>query len=173
MRYASVILFLSITLHGISQLQWNTATRTGINRIGIGFDQSIGIDFGKNKNQTIALGAKWYGLDFVFAKETVGPVLDYRFNFNGGNQPKIQFSVGLSMALFIESQDSHQSRIAEFNLYNRGTIKKWWRIQPFYEIGIGMLSHTSFAFSPSYKSNYLNYSAALGIQFNFMKKRNE
>ena len=158
------LLFFGISAN--AQSSWNTATRVGYNRIGLGIDQTVGDSFGNRKEHTIALGAKWYWFDVVFAKETVGLTFDYRYNFRADEMP-MQFSLGFNCNGYRERLEVFKSRITELNFYNRGTFIKPNRFQPFYEIGVGGVFHSTGTLGPPAESFYFNYSISVGLNINF------
>ena len=162
MRSLILSYFLVIGVFSNAQSSWNTSTRVGYNRIGLGFDQTIGYSFGNKKEHTIALGAKWYWIDVVFAKETVGLTFDYRFNFRADEMP-MQFSLGFNCNGFWERFNNTGSRIADLSIYNRGTLQIGGRLEPFYEIGAGIVVHNSTTTAQNHKSSYFNYNVSIGL----------
>ena len=163
MRHLILAYLILHSVFTFSQSSWNTATRVGYNRIGLGFDQSVGYSFGDRKEHSLSLGAKWYWFDVVFAKETVGLTVDYRYKFRAVDMP-MQFSLGYNTSAYIEKFDDHRSRIAEISLYNRGTLIRFSKIQPFYELGVGAVIHRTSAFGPYITSSYYNFLLSFGVQ---------
>jgi len=140
-----------------------TSFRSGFNRIGLYFDQTLNLDF--NGHQCDA-GIRYYGPDFVFEKNTVGFSLGYNYNFSTSN---IYFGPGLSTAFFKENKTNSDLFLTELMINNKFGISAGERLSFFSQIGIGAVinKHTNYnsgAISIA-NTSYLNYEIVLGIKY--------
>lgn len=154
------LLFLNgIVLFG--QSRSGTSFRSGINRIGIYFDQSLNFEI---NNHELDAGLRFYGTDYVFEHDVVGLSLGYAYNFSSSN---VYFAPGISSTFFSENKSNSKLIVSELMMNNKLGVNLGQRWSLFTHIGIGAVfnRHNNFNIGSTSTTSYINYEIALGIKF--------
>ncbi len=156
-------LFLFISTISNSQTQIGTSFKTGFDRVGLYFDQTLNFDL--NDNQ-FDFGLRYYGPDFVFEKNIVGLSLGYTYNFYPKNS-RFYLGPGIAGSFFHENKTSTEFYLSNFIIHNRigYCLSPRWSV--FGSTGFGMVVDkiNSYITGESQTVGYFNYEITLGIKY--------
>ena len=144
-----------------SQTRMGTSLRSGYNRIGVYFDQTLNLDFSDHQ---VDAGIRFYGLDYVFEHNLIGMSIGYNYNFSAS---KFYLGPGISAAFFRENKSSSELYVSELMFNNKIGIHAGQRFSFFSQIGIGAVfnKHSNYNIGSTTNTIYVNYEVALGVKF--------
>ena len=156
-----ILITVTIFLHQLVflQVQIGSTFRSGFNRVGLYFDQTLNIEL--NSHQLDA-GVRFYGPDYVFETNAPGLSLGYQYNITSSN---FYFSPGLTASVFHENKNSAELLMADFLLIQKLGVFAGDRWSFFYQAGIGAVLNKYKTPVTASTLSYINYEFALGIKY--------
>ena len=163
---ALFILIISLTATGQSQM--GTSFKSGFNRIGLYFDQTLNFDI---DNHQVDFGIRYYGPDFVFERNNIGMSIGYGYNFYSKND-QFYFGPSFSGSFFRENKTSTEFYLSDFIVQNKIGWNMGLRWSLFSNIGFGVVVNkiNSYYSGGTQTFAYFNYEFSVGIKYNWKSR---
>lgn len=143
------------------QTKSGTSFRSGFDRVGIYFEQTLNIEF---KSNQLDLGLRYYGPDYFFEHNVVGMSFGYYHNFHVN---KWYAGPGISGAFFHENKSSSEVYLSNLLLQGRCGFEISPRWSLFSVLGVGTIinKYTNYNINKTQSLMYVNYELAIGIKY--------